>query len=430
MRFENKYKPFNSKKKNLSLDIPWRILKFKRTKWERIISNIKRSRRLFPLINLKTSIKLKYKKKIIIKQIKQNLFRTKKKSLYLLEKNLFTEYFYLIGRIRLISISSRFDELNKNKFFIKPIKECIRRSKFNNKELTYPLNKIKVYIPPKITVIPEHFPKFNIHKFYKNLRGLKQVKIYSSIKFKTKIEENVNLKLRQYLIIKKQTFKNKRLMLPKDFKFFETLLKLKPIFKKQKFLKRIKNKEPFKAYTSFRNLKIRCPIKNWTRNALYYKNSLLLQKYFRLLYDSNIAYKKLKRIVFTKKKIKTIENVFRTLFSLEFRLDVLLWKLRFFKSTFEARIYLNAKSIQVNSKYVRGNYTLKKGDIITFESDLHLIENLIRLKKNFLLKNWVEIDYYSNTIIILQSSNGVDLNNSMFQLRKYFDVFKFHYSFK
>lgn len=426
MRFKNKYKLYNSKKYNLSLDIPWRILKFKRTKWNRLISLIKRQRRSFPLINLKSKTKSKYQKKKIIKQIKQSIYYVNKNNYSVSKKELFVKYFQFIGHIRLISFSSKFYDLNKKKFFVESIREYVRRSKVYQNTAYYPLGNINIYIPPKKIRISQLYLEQN--RFYKNMHVSKKIKIYVSTKIKVEKNQNVNPKV--YVIKKKQELKTKFLSLPKDFYFFQSILKLKNILKKYKNKKKLKIQESFLPYTSFRNLKIRCSIKNWTRNNLYYKSSLLLQKYYYLLYDSNIAYKTLKKFVFAKKKQKGITEIFQTIFGLEFRVDVLLWKLRFFKSTFEARTFINTKLIQVNSKSIKGNHILKKGDIITFHDNLYLAENLARLKKNFLLQNFFEVNFYSNTIIILQSPDEIDLATSMFQLRKYFDIFKFRYSFK
>ena len=200
MRFKNKYKLYNSKKYNLSLDIPWRILKFKRTKWNRFISLIKRQRRSFPLINLKSKTKSKYQKKKIIKQIKNSIYCVNKTNYTVSKKELFVEYFQFIGHIRLISFSSKFYDLNKKKFFAESIREYVRRSKVYQNTNYYPLGNINIYIPPKKICISQLYLENN--RFYKNVYGSKKIKIYISTK--TKVEKNKNVNIKVYAIKKKK----------------------------------------------------------------------------------------------------------------------------------------------------------------------------------------------------------------------------------
>ena len=46
MRFQKKYKLFHQQYNNKSIDIPTRILKFHRTKWNFLISKVKQTKRL------------------------------------------------------------------------------------------------------------------------------------------------------------------------------------------------------------------------------------------------------------------------------------------------------------------------------------------------------------------------------------------------
>ena len=102
----------------------------------------------------------------------------------------------------------------------------------------------------------------------------------------------------------------------------------------------------------------------------------------------------------------------------EIRLDILLFRLNFFSSSFQARQSLNEGEILVNGQIVKGNCFLKKGDIISFFSkksntlfDLKKIVNKQSL--SYSLCPFVEIDFYTKTIVIFKSLNeftNIDFN--------------------
>ena len=100
------------------------------------------------------------------------------------------------------------------------------------------------------------------------------------------------------------------------------------------------------------------------------------------------------------------------------------------KSIWTGLEYINNNLINVNQKFVKGNYILKKGDIINFSGKLKYFENLINSKRVFFIRSFLEIDFYTNTIIILQSPSEISTSEFSFLIKKYFDLNKFRYSFK
>ena len=96
-----------------------------------------------------------------------------------------------------------------------------------------------------------------------------------------------------------------------------------------------------------------------------------------------------------------------------FRLDLLLWKLKIFSSPYESRQNIKNSFILVNNKSSYESYFLKKGDIIKFKLFSLLTYNTkISNNKGFdFLQSFIEIDYYTNCIIILKDLNTFSIED-------------------
>jgi len=180
----------------------------------------------------------------------------------------------------------------------------------------------------------------------------------------------------------------------------------------------------------FHNIKIHKSVKKWQRFKFLYKKSLKQQKDFKQRLDNSILYKNFKNSVFSFPSITKYENFYQSLFQFEFRLNILLYRLRIFKTVREVNLLINSNLIKVNSKTVGSNYSVSCGDIITFDTKINYLFNLSSIQKNFLLKNFVEVDFYSNTIVILGSTTDIQFNDFSFFIQKYFDLNRLKYSFK
>jgi ribosomal protein S4 len=211
-------------------------------------------------------------------------------------------------------------------------------------------------------------------------------------------------------------------------KFFTNTQLLKSV--KQNYSSEVKLANATKRI-SLLNLNLQIPIKRWERIKKMHKLSLQLKTYFYQLYDNNMLYNSMKKKIFSFKGIKYQEQLFQSLMQFEFRLDILLWRLRFFKNSYESSLFIDHSFIRVNSKVVKNNYILKAGDIISFSNYFSFFSNNLKsLKKNFLFKNFLEIDYYTNTIIIVYDIDEIfELDYSLF-MKQYFDLLKFQYSLK
>jgi len=185
-----------------------------------------------------------------------------------------------------------------------------------------------------------------------------------------------------------------------------------------------------KLRISFNNLKHQVNLKRWERIQSVYKQALLCKRSFYHLHDSNLSYTETKKRLFDSKKISTQKDFLSRISQFDFRIDILLWKLRFFKSTYEARVFINNELVLVNSKLVSGNYFLKKGDVISFKLKLNYGLNLSNLKKYFSEVFFIEFDLYTGTIIILESFEERTNFTNSFLVKQQFKLDLFRYSFR
>ena len=180
---------------------------------------------------------------------------------------------------------------------------------------------------------------------------------------------------------------------------------------------------------SFNNYKLQVPLKRWERISQVTKQGLAMRRSFYQLYNLQLSYTVLKKFIFRFKNLSYRTNLLRSIMQFEYRIDILLWRLRFFKSSSEARLYINNGLIQINQKRVKCNYFVKQGDVITFIGKLDFLANLQRLKKTFLDSSFVEVDLYTNSLIVLEASKENNSENSLFT-KHYFNLDIFRYSFR
>ena len=155
--------------------------------------------------------------------------------------------------------------------------------------------------------------------------------------------------------------------------------------------------------------------KNWNKVKKTYKKGLELKRYLDILSDVKFSISHYKKFLSnqTNSLFFTKNLVFNFLIKKFFRLDLLLWKLKIFSSPYESRQYIKNNVILVNNKSSYEAYFLKKGDIIKFKSfSLLNYKNKILNNKGFdFLQSFIEIDYYTNCIIILKDLNTFSIED-------------------
>ena len=178
--------------------------------------------------------------------------------------------------------------------------------------------------------------------------------------------------------------------------------KLQNILNKKFYLKQLYNNNSV-SKTSY---------KTWSKINLNYKEGLMLKKSLYLFYNNSVTTSFYKKLVFKRKNLTFNSSFFFLVLKPLFRIDILLWKLNFCFSTSQAQQFINSKLILINNKTIKSNCFVKMGDIITFN------DNLIDLKLAFnkyiffeLFNAFFEIDYFTNTIIVIKDWNFVSFNS-------------------
>ena len=119
----------------------------------------------------------------------------------------------------------------------------------------------------------------------------------------------------------------------------------------------------------------------------------------------------------------------RVLLNPEFRLDILLWRLNFFTSSYQASQAISERKVSVNGFYIKGKYLLRKGDIITlnlkFRAErLNLKESKSRFYPAKAISTFVEVDYYSNCIVVLKGVEELCLEDFYLLVRQSYSLKK------
>ena len=168
------------------------------------------------------------------------------------------------------------------------------------------------------------------------------------------------------------------------------------------------------------NFSIKVPYKTWEKISNYYKEGHKLKNSISMLYDKAVSVSYFRSILKSNTLSSTLRNMYlHTLLKPEFRLDILLWRLNFFESSYQARQAINEKKVKVNQKRVAGNFFLSKGEIISFSDsfnfkNLDINEKINKNTQSDIIFSFVEVDYYSNTIVLIK--NLKDLTTDDFHL--------------
>lgn len=265
-----------------------------------------------------------------------------------------------------------------------------------------------------------------------------------------KIKSRIFYTNKQYILYKKKLINSKFLKFFKNIRFLKKKIKLKRLklnkkflcfFKRLKFFliskkyKKVKRNLKYKLdyYKIKKNLNLRkfnyfkkCfnlfflnhktfkfSHKYHLRNRFFFKNRLFMKISILKYYYGCFNVKYFRREPM-REHHKT--NIAITFLKPELRLDIILWRLKFFASPYLARfafqtnkIFLNMLTAKNFTKHYYKN-SLKKGDLISFISSLkyRYRNNLKTYAKNLYLPTIFEFDYYTNNVLLLK--NLLELN--------------------
>lgn len=249
------------------------------------------------------------------------------------------------------------------------------------------------------------FKKFKIQLFFikKKLNILKKKKFLIKLKFL-----NFFKKLKKYLISRRYKltcFKQlSNLKKKNNLKF-----KYRQDFYKEKTQTFIFSFFLFNFLFIKKNEKLKAKSRYIFKNTLFMKYNII--KYFFGL----ISLKSFKKYLFKSFKFQNRKDILsHLLLQSEYRVDILLWRLKFFSSPYFARFACQKGFISLNkySKNVNTNFLFKKflysGDILSINLKYSFRKNLNSYCQTLYLPYIFEIDYYTSQVVILK--NLKDLN--------------------
>jgi ribosomal protein S4 len=155
---------------------------------------------------------------------------------------------------------------------------------------------------------------------------------------------------------------------------------------------------------------------------LYYGNCLLSKTKLLQFYDFSYNLKKAKKDILFLKNFK-YKNLFKYLiFKQVYRLDVILWRLNIYSSTFEARQAIQKKFVLVNNKKSSIHYLIKNGDIIKlldnkYSFKIRQILNTFKLYPKYY--SFLEFDAYTGAFIVIKNFQECILDDISVTLPRY-----------
>ena len=157
----------------------------------------------------------------------------------------------------------------------------------------------------------------------------------------------------------------------------------------------------------------------------YYKDGLTLKNFLILFFDNSFKVSFFKNQL-SSKNSKSLKDLLINFFIKPcFRVDVLLWKLNFFSTSFFARQYINEGKILINSKRVKSNFFVKKGDIISFkEESMDVFFKFLNLTSNTQIYTFVEFDNYLKRLVIVKDLTEFSNEDLNLMVKHFFDANK------
>lgn len=148
----------------------------------------------------------------------------------------------------------------------------------------------------------------------------------------------------------------------------------------------------------------------WDRVSRTYKSRLEFYASLSARFDQSVRVRRLKSY----KIVSRFDHYVKHLAEGFFRATALLWAASFFKSTFEVKQHIDSLGIVLNGKSLKTNEFLESGDVISVvDNTFSLSSNLAKYSDNNQVLSFVEVDYYSQSAVVLKDVNNIseeDLN--------------------
>lgn len=295
----------------------------------------------------------------------------------------------------------------------------ISKFKFSNKNHNYPYffyNRILRFQRPKWKSIKTKILRIkkNIKIINKKIIFKNQLKLFKNILL---LKEKIKVRFLYSNYFLFLLSKIKKSLKRKNISFLKFKLK-KYINKKYKVLNKKQRKFILNNFF-FNYMYIKSKILSWNRLHSNFKEMLWMKfsvfKYFNFCFSIPFF----KRLLL--KKTTKVYNLSLTFIKPEYRLDILLWRLKFFLSPYLVRNAVRLNLISIfskisffNAKNISYNYFVQSGDIIQIKNNLNFKVILSHYIKTIFIPSFVEVDYYANQIVILKNYKKLvekDLNS-------------------
>lgn len=168
----------------------------------------------------------------------------------------------------------------------------------------------------------------------------------------------------------------------------------------------------------------------WDRIKKYYENGRKIRTSILKLFDKTLVAKSFKKFSRRSKNSFLATKVYlKMIVRPEYRLNILIWRLGFFRSSYQACQAINEKRVCVNNKCVNKSTLLRKGDVITFSLS-YKQSNLViqKVKDSFLepqsVSTFLEVDYYSNSIVIVKGLSDLSKGDLYLMAKDYYSLKK------
>ena len=287
----------------------------------------------------------------------------------------------------------KWKKISSRIFYIKKQDKYAHRKLFSNKfsKFQSQLRYLKIIYKKK-----KFFLKLNFLSFFKNLKIFILSKKYKFLLYK-----------------KKKNFKNS----------------LKKI-KKNTYLKKTRKYLFNFFFFNFYCLKKKYPLQ--LRSRFIFKNRLFMAYHTLKYFFGCIPLKFFKKKFFSCLNVKNYKKIMSILLlHFEYRIDILLWRLKIFKTPYLARFACKNNLISYKSPFsnLKTNFNFKKiligGDIISYNFKYFFKKNLKSYLKSFFLPTLFEIDYYLNNIIVLKNSLNLQYRDINTLLKEPLCIYKF-----
>lgn len=162
-----------------------------------------------------------------------------------------------------------------------------------------------------------------------------------------------------------------------------------------------------------------CQKTRWGKASQIYRNQLFFKKTIQTLFLDSVSNSFLKKKVFkTNSKFFYFQFLF---YKLEYRLDILLLRLKFFKNSFLVKQNLQQKKIFVNGQEKKNIFDLVKGDIICIHTYSNIIFDVTN--EDFrIFTSFIEIDYYANKIVIVKDLRELTNKDFLLLSRDFYSI--------